>query len=175
MPTKEDINYSILPLHMQEGMRLYLEKGIPTGDFLHHILSNNFVAAGYHADETNQKCLWNYCKFLYNEVPKEAWGKEETVWTWMKHHGFFGLEVKEGVEYSVGYWIDGDVGGMVTDNFPMLKKCFLYVPIMKSIIDDEEFTFCIFRHEPEGTEPIYHWTNKSWFPGPPVKEEEKSQ
>ncbi len=180
MPTKEDINYSILPLHMQEGMRLYLERGIPTGDFLHHILSNNFVAAGYQADDINQKCLWNYCRFLYNECHPLSWGKEETVWTWLKHQGFVGLEVKEGVEYSVGYWMKFSVHGLVTDRFDHLKPCFMFTPSEPTEDADEVPIYCIFRFTRKEdeyiTEPIYHWISNSkvWFPGPPVKEQEKT-
>ena len=178
MPTKEDINYSLLPFHMQEGMKAYLEIGRPTGDFLFYILSNNFVAAAYHADNINQHLLLSYCNFLYNEVPKDAWGKEETVWTWMKHHGFFGLEVKEGVEYSVGYWMQFSIHGLVTDRFDHLKPCFMFTPSEPTEDTDEVPIYCIFQFTRKGdeytTKPIYHWTNKSWFPGPPLKEQEQT-
>ncbi len=174
MPTKEDINYFLLPFHMQEGMKAYLEIGRPTGDFLFYILSNNFVAAGATADDINQHYLWDYCNFLYNEVPIEAWGKEETVWTWIKHYGFVGLEVKEGIEYCIGILVNNEPYEMVTENGNRLKECFEYTP---NVVEDKAYdiTYCIFRHIPEGTKPIYHWINKTWFPGPPRKEQEKSQ
>ena len=181
MPTKKDINYSKLPFHMQEGMRAYLEIGRPTGDFLFYILSNNFVAAAYHADNINQHLLLSYCNFLYNEVPKEAWGKEETVWAWLKHRGFVGLEVTEGVEYAVGYWEDDEPAGMITVNYNCLKICFEYTPPTPYFNEETEVKVCIFKRIKVGIEVgiqvIYHWspTSKAWFPGQPRKEQEKSQ
>ncbi len=175
MPTKEDINYSLLPDYMQEGMRLYMERGIPTGDFLFYILSNNFVAAGAQADSYNQHRLFDYCNFLYNEAPTISWGKEETVWTWMKHHGFVGLEVKEGVFYSVGYWMDDEVHGMGTANYTQLKPCFLYSPTEPTKSPDGVPIHCIFHHDSDRVTPIYHWIHesKAWFPGKPSKEEQQ--
>ncbi len=177
MPTKEDINYFLLPPHMQEGMKAYMEIGRPTGDFLFHILSNNFVAASYHADDINKHQLFSYCNFLYNECHPLSWGKEEIVWTWLKHYGFVGLEVKKGVFYSVGYWMDDEVHGMETANYTQLKPCFLYSPTEPTKSPDKVPIHCIFRHDSEGVTPIYHWIHKSkaWFPGLPVKEQEKSQ
>jgi len=192
MPTKETINYSLLPSHMQEGMKAYMEIGRPTGDFLFHILSNNFVAASYHADDINQHQLFSYCNFLYNECHPLSWGKEETVWAWMKHHGFIGLEVKEGVEYCIGILVNNEPYEMVTENGNRLKECFEYTP---NVVEDKAYdiTYCIFCHVKEEieevtcirtfkhiklkTEPLYHWISKSkaWFPGPPWKEQEKSQ
>ncbi len=173
MPTIDDIDYSLLPFHMQEGMQAYLERGRPTGDFLFHILSNNFVGAAYHADDINQHRLYSYRSFLYSQCHPDAWGSEEKVFTWIKHHGFVGLKIEEGVEYAVGYSFDGKISGMVTDNFPAMKECFLYVPL--SDIDNEDRIFCIFKHTKEGTEPIYHWIPKAqhWLPGRPMTKAEK--
>lgn len=38
-----EINYSILPEHMREGTRRYIEHGNRPGDFLYLVLSNDFV------------------------------------------------------------------------------------------------------------------------------------
>lgn len=81
--SSRDPDYSILPSHMQDGMKRYLEDGIPPGDFLYLILCNDFVRAAARADIVNKLRLFNYAHFLYEEAPAIAWGSPERVQTWM--------------------------------------------------------------------------------------------
>lgn len=81
-----EINYSILPEHMREGMQLYLEHGIRPGDFLYLILCNDFVHALGHADLINTARIVDYAKFLYLEAPGGSWGSGEAVDAWIKAH-----------------------------------------------------------------------------------------
>jgi hypothetical protein len=80
----KEIDYSILPEHMRDGMRLYIEDGIRPGDFLYLILCNDFVHALGHADMINSARIVDYAKFLYLEAPRGSWGSREVVNTWIK-------------------------------------------------------------------------------------------
>ena len=77
-------NYDRLPEHMRDGARLYIEQGIAPGGFLTAVLCNDLAGAASRADGVNQRYLFDWAQWLYNEIPSEAWGSEDTVNTWMK-------------------------------------------------------------------------------------------
>jgi len=83
---RRQIDYSILPEHMQGGMQRYIEQGINPGDFLYLILCNDFVHALGHADMINTARIVDYAKFLYLEVPTACWGSREKVDNWIAAH-----------------------------------------------------------------------------------------
>jgi hypothetical protein len=78
------IDYSMLPEHMRDGMRRYVEHGIRPGDFQYLVLCNDFVHALGHADAINTARIVDYAKFLYLELPMDCWGSEEKVRTWIQ-------------------------------------------------------------------------------------------
>jgi len=82
MPQICDIDYSMLPDYMQDGARLYIERGILPGSFLQSVFSNDLVGAFATADPTNIKRLYDYADFLFNECPVECWGSRERVKAW---------------------------------------------------------------------------------------------
>jgi hypothetical protein len=82
---KDNPNYEILPEHMREEMRLWIEDGIAPGDFLWRILTNNFVHAFLQADIINSKRLFDYAKFLWEEAPNLSWGSEEKCIKWYEN------------------------------------------------------------------------------------------
>lgn len=77
------IDYSSLPEHMQEGMKLYIENGIEPGSFLMAVLENNLMEAFGRADHINQERIRDYCSFLYNEAPRNCHGSPEIVDAWI--------------------------------------------------------------------------------------------
>lgn len=80
------IDYSTLPEHMQDGMRLYIESGINPGSFLRAVLENNLMEALGRADHINRHALFEYGSFLYNEAPPNCFGSPENVAAWIKAH-----------------------------------------------------------------------------------------
>ncbi len=54
------------------------------GDFLTAVLCNNFWRAVLYADDTNEKALRDYALFIYNQLPPDAWGSEESMQAWME-------------------------------------------------------------------------------------------
>ena len=78
------LNYSLLPGHMRDAMQLYIEHGIKPGSFLTAVLENNLVTAFGKADHINRDRLFEYCNFLWNELPSNSWGSPEKVDEWAR-------------------------------------------------------------------------------------------
>ena len=83
--------FRLIPSHMHGGVKRYVLNGVPPGNFLRLLLENDFMAAAGHADEENQRALWNWAVFLYNHVPGICRGSPERVVEWMGHGGAEGL------------------------------------------------------------------------------------
>ena len=88
------INYSSIPEHCQDGLKRYIEDGIPPGSFLTAVLENNLVEAFGRADHINRDHIRDYCMWLYNEAPAvpRSWGSREIVSKWIKAGGLNGLK-----------------------------------------------------------------------------------
>lgn len=84
-----DINYEILPDHMEEAARLYIERGMLPGGFLTAVFENNLVEAYGRADSMNQEAMQTWVMFLYNEAPQVCWGSSAKVKKWCLHQGLF--------------------------------------------------------------------------------------
>lgn len=87
----ETINYSLLPDHMQDGMRRYIENGIPPGSFQRAVLSNDLMEAFRRADDVNAYAMRAYAMFLHNEAPGGCYGSPEHVKDWIAQGGMKGL------------------------------------------------------------------------------------
>lgn len=85
-------NYSILPDYMQEGMQLWIERGILPGGFLTAVLRNDLMGALGRADSTNIDRLKDYGMFLYNEAPSDCFGSDEKVQKWEERGGLRGKQ-----------------------------------------------------------------------------------
>lgn len=82
-----EIKYNMLPKHMQESTRAYIEHGIKPSGFLYAVLTNNLVEAAMRADHVNQMYLFQWADWLYNECPTVAWKTEENISNWIKQKG----------------------------------------------------------------------------------------
>lgn len=85
-------NYSMLPDYMQDGMKLWVERGILPGSFLEAVLRNDLMGALGRADSNNIERLKDYGMFLYNEVPSTCFGSDEKVQAWAERGGMLGKE-----------------------------------------------------------------------------------
>ena len=72
-----------VPEHTIDGLVDYIENGIPTGDFLYAVLTNNLMEAFGRADEKNSKKLQEICSFIYNYAPIGCHGSKEKVANWI--------------------------------------------------------------------------------------------
>ena len=95
-----DINYSTLPAHMQEGARLYIEKGISGGSFSRALFSNDLIGAFSKPDEENTAAMLNWVRFLYNVAPVGCYGSPEHHDEWCKAGGLEGIERARAAQVS---------------------------------------------------------------------------
>lgn len=84
-------DYTILPEHIRDGVRLYIEKGIIPGSFLQAVICNKLKESFMYADGINQMRMFDIVKFFYNEAPISCWGSEERMRTWSAKRRF-GME-----------------------------------------------------------------------------------
>ena len=78
------MKYEMLPEHMRDGVRAYIEKRVPPGGFLTAVLENDLMGACARADDTNIHCLPDFCRFLYNEAPHNCHGSPAKVKAWLR-------------------------------------------------------------------------------------------
>ena len=88
-----ETNYDQVPnSYMTEAVKRYVEEGEAVGHFLTALLSNDLVGAFSRADGSNREKMWDWVKFLWNEVPSNCWGSREQVIRWQKKGGKKGLK-----------------------------------------------------------------------------------
>lgn len=85
-----DNSYNLLPSHMQGAMKRYIENGIEPGSFLAAVLSNDLMGALRKGDETNQRALLDYGRFLYSYAPCGCFGSVYAYDEWVKSGGLKG-------------------------------------------------------------------------------------
>lgn len=83
------INYEKLPEHLRQGVKLYIERGIPPGDFLRAVISNNLSESFARADIINKNRMFDIVSFFYNEAPASCWGSEKAFKDWINRGGGF--------------------------------------------------------------------------------------
>lgn len=78
----EDRLKELVPDHMHQGLRLWIEQGVLPGGFMTAVLENDLKEALARADHINRECLFNIVSFLYNFAPGPCWGSPEKVSAW---------------------------------------------------------------------------------------------
>jgi len=75
-------DYTILPSHMQDCARRYIEDRIEPGSFLTAVICNDLAGAFLKADDTNYTAMGDWVKFFYWEAPSDCWGSPEKFKAW---------------------------------------------------------------------------------------------
>lgn len=83
-------DWSGIPYHCRETIRLYVMRGVPMGSFCTAIFANDFMEAAGRADDENRHALFAYAQFLYNHVPSQSKGSYEAVEAWIERGGING-------------------------------------------------------------------------------------
>lgn len=76
-----------VPKHMINGIRTYLEHGIPPGSFLRAFLEGDLFKAAMHADQTNQIALFILARWVLSYMPIACYGSPERVEAWVAGGG----------------------------------------------------------------------------------------
>jgi len=67
---------------MMEGIRRYIEKGLPPGGFLTAIITNDLRGAVEHADYFNINHIPAFVAYFVNEAPGPCYGSKAIMKTW---------------------------------------------------------------------------------------------
>lgn len=95
-------DWSLIPEHMHDGIRAYVETGRPTGSFLTAVLRNDLFSAAERADGKNKRLLYEWVKFLYSYAPSECWGNPHRVDDWLKRGAAAAREAAAASSESIG-------------------------------------------------------------------------
>lgn len=77
----------LVPTSILNGLKLYIEEGVPTGDFLAAVLDNNLCEAFGRADEYSARAMKFIAQLLYNYTPSDCWGSPEKRLAWIERGG----------------------------------------------------------------------------------------
>ena len=86
---------SLIPVHMQDAVALWIVHGIEPESFLTAVLCNNLKEAVGQADPINGDCLFEWVQFFHNHAPYECWGSEERAAAWAKRGGLRGHKTED--------------------------------------------------------------------------------
>ena len=76
-----------IPPHTLETLRNYIEYGVPTGGFLHSVLTDSLFGAFGKADSENREALGDIVMFVFNEAPGDCHGSADHVKEWLEKEG----------------------------------------------------------------------------------------
>lgn len=85
-------NWNLLPEHIRDGVRLYIEHGVPPGGFLTAVISNDLKNALGRADDIHRPRLHDIVRFFYCDAPAGCWGSPEALDEWIDAGGLIGIE-----------------------------------------------------------------------------------
>lgn len=85
-----------IPIHLQPGLRRYIDNGTPTGGFLRACLENDTATAleraiGFHSINAIPYILG----YLSAEAPADCWGSPAAVDAWISKGGEAGRDQAE--------------------------------------------------------------------------------
>lgn len=87
MSDLDHADWTGVPDHMRQGIRLWIEEGIATGSFLQAVIKNDLATAIKTADTTNKRCLLEIVEFFQMYAPSESWGSEQNFHQWQGQGG----------------------------------------------------------------------------------------
>jgi hypothetical protein len=78
------MNNLMVPEHTVHALQLYAQERLQPGGFLTAVLSNDLFLAVDRADYENFQALSAIVVYIYNRLPRAAWGSPERVSTWLE-------------------------------------------------------------------------------------------
>jgi len=66
------------------SIRAYVDHGVPPGQFLTAVLTNDLFHAVGRADPDSLQHLQGICRYIYNDIPLVCWGSHDRVATWLE-------------------------------------------------------------------------------------------
>jgi len=91
-----DMNFDTLPApHMRRAVEDYIFRGAPPGSFLTAFLCNDLRWACAEADHINQRLIWEWCHWFWNNAPQGCWGSRESFSAWTAVGGLTGKDPQD--------------------------------------------------------------------------------
>lgn len=90
MTQLQDADWSLIPEHLRDGLRRYIEQGVMPGGFLTAVLSNDLVESVGRADAESLPRLRDIIQFIYWHAPSRCWGSPEVIDEWSGQGGLNG-------------------------------------------------------------------------------------
>ncbi len=84
----------MIPAHTKAALDRYVNHKILPGGFLMKVLSNDLFGAVGQADSENAAALPDIVRYIYNQLPANAWGSQELVYKFVED-AFYNRMVKE--------------------------------------------------------------------------------
>ena len=81
---RDKLNEYGVPPHMHSGIIMYVEEGVPPGDFLSAVINNDLREACGRADDHNIRRLHTFVMWFYNQAPNGCWGYKNAVRDWCR-------------------------------------------------------------------------------------------
>lgn len=97
----QNAKWDLIPTHMRDGVRRWVENGIAPGHFLKAVICNDLKEALGRADDLNRARLFDYVSFFYSYAPIGCWGSPEKFDEWKKAGGLAGLEARRAKEEAL--------------------------------------------------------------------------
>lgn len=88
----------LVPTHLQDGIKNYIEQGVPMGGFLHAVFGNDLFETFSKADGESRKWVFSIVTYIYNYAPGACHGHYDKVAEWHNLGGLVGQRVKEHAE-----------------------------------------------------------------------------
>lgn len=90
----------MIPAHTLAALERYVNHHILPGGFLVKVLSNDLFGAVAQADSQNLAALGDIVKYIYNEVPGNAWGSGDIVYKWVENRFYDVLSQKNSENFG---------------------------------------------------------------------------
>ncbi len=74
----------MIPAHTKAALDRYVNHKILPGGFLMKVLSNDLFGAVGQADSENAAALPDIVRYIYNQLPANAWGSQELVYKFVE-------------------------------------------------------------------------------------------
>jgi hypothetical protein len=83
---EKQVTFSLryLPEKYHDATKRYLKRGIAPGSLLGVCLENDLVRAWHYYETDFGDDIWSICKWIYWELPSDAWGSERRVIDWIR-------------------------------------------------------------------------------------------
>ena len=78
-----ETDWELLPEHIRESVRMYIEEKLHPGDFLASVAANNLFEAARRADEENRARLADIASFFWRYAPGPSVGSQANVNAWL--------------------------------------------------------------------------------------------